>query len=70
MKFAAEVNDNEHCDRDRGDRRQRREEGKNVHRKEHCIKVSLQKIEVIMDYLIPLEFHRASNAEPQPLKLL
>lgn len=38
--------------------------------KKHCIKISLQKIEVVMNYLIPLEFHRASNAEPQPFKLL
>lgn len=54
---------------DRGDRRQR-EGGKNTHRKEHCIKINLQKLEVIMNSLIPLEFHRASNDEPQPLKLL
>lgn len=45
-------------------------EGRMSIRKKHCIKISLQKIEVIMNYLIPLEFHRASNAEQQPLKLL
>lgn len=37
--------------------------------KKHCIKLKLQKTEAIMNYLIPLELHRA-NDEPQPLKLL
>lgn len=36
----------------------------------NCIKINLQKIEAIMNYLIPLEFHRANNDEPQALKLL
>lgn len=30
----------------------------------------MQTIEAIMNYLIPLEFHRANNDEPQPLKRL
>lgn len=49
------------------------EEGKGRRRaigKKHCIKLKLQKTEAIMNYLIPLEVHRANNDEPQPLKLL
>lgn len=38
--------------------------------KKHCLKINLQKTEVIMNDLIPLGFHGASNDEPQPLKLL
>lgn len=36
----------------------------------NCIKINLQKIEAIMNSLIPLEFHRANNDEPEALKLL
>lgn len=69
MKFAAEVNDNEHCDRERW-RKAKKGGQKGSHRKETLYKTQSAEIEAIMNYLIPLEFHRANNDEPQPLKLL
>lgn len=71
MKLAAEVNDNEYCDRDDG--RQNWEAGKQGRisiGKKHCIKINPQNTEAIMNYLIPFEFHGANSDEPQPLKLL
>ncbi|EGW11299.1 hypothetical protein I79_013376 [Cricetulus griseus] len=46
------------------------EEGRISIGKKHCLKSNLQRIEVIMNDLIPLEFHGASNDEPQALKLV